>query len=358
MSHIEQLFNVMLYYYINKDSILTKQKMIQKQISHFNTLLKLPHDADLENDNYIKNTIVNLEKTLNDIEPFNKNLINELIGLSNDDSYLLDLCFQIKNLDYVVIDNASTNIITKITTNKDFEKAILAIQNNDDKMLAKSTLQSNVISYIKTLNISANINDTIDHLMDKYKNDAIDNIRKYLSTVTWKDFFTDYFKCKYTLDINFDNLYYIYDKTISHIKIMHILNGNMLSINENIKNVNSNLIWYDGINKTYVPMSITDEVEINEFNETNEYGIVLCNNYIIKDNCNNIFWQYYIVSKDSLLKYFYYNIIKYIQELNIELDIFNANTSMLNRTVSNKLLNIKSGLFTDDSYLVNMANIN
>ena len=90
---------------------------------------------------------------------------------------------------------------------------------------------------------------------------------------------------------------------------------------------------------------------------TNDYGTVLESRYDIMDNCDNIFWKYYFVTGSAIFKFFYYSVIKHIQELNIELEMFNQNQRVLNSDISSQLLNMSFGLNPVNNFLVDVSNI-
>ena len=57
-------------------------------------------------------------------------------------------------------------------------------------------------------------------------------------------------------------------------------------------------------------------------------------------------------------KYFYYNFIKRIQELNFELDIFDKNSTITNKQISKTLFEVNMELYPDDPdepYLVDLS---
>ena len=379
MSHIEHLFNNMLHYYIDRKSIDIKRKSITDQLTHFQSLRGLPFSKGYANqaeyDTYVRTMIENLNNMNIQLEPFDENLIDQLIfhevPTGEVNPYLFELDRELKDLDYVIIEDTSLKIFNKIITVNDFTQFIHALINNDVNILSKSSLPITAANFIKTIPLTnmkiagvidnAQVTAIVTELIKKYTKEAITTINNYLNGATWKKFFTDYFICKYTLDLKLDKLYFISEKSNTSITIIHILTGHKLTINENIKNVISNLIWIDGINKSYLPISITDKIIINEISGDltssihTQYDIVMRNQYDVKDNCNNLFWKYAFMSSDGLLQHFYYNIIKHIQETQIELEIFDANITTINNNTHLAISNIEFGLNINDEYLVDMS---
>lgn len=283
--------------------------------------------------------------------PADINIINNNISINKD---MLDELFEeINKFDYVII-NDSTNTMNNIITKSDFEQ----VRNGNTTILSTT-----ITKYI--LN---NSHLSIDEIMSYYKKINENIIYDYLSLLNWKDFFTDYYACKYGININIDNMYYITKKTNDKLYIKHLLTDDQIIITSyDNKKLITKLIWYynDTNMIENVPQKlITIDIEYNKNNSIFQKTTTTSNNilndkksiadyieteFIIKNNCN-IFWSYYFANEKLIFNYLYLTIFKQLLIMNTSLDIVNANTKINNKLIQTKIPDIYP-IYVDLAYM-------
>lgn len=189
------------------------------------------------------------------------------------------------------------------------------ISNQYDSNPDSTDIFNNLIDELNTLienEILKNTDhiDPIDPLLAKINDDLRNNsieIKQYLSNVTWKDFFEDYYKCIFDFNLNLDNMYFldeIKENDAIIIKLLDINDKIKIPIGldpTNINKINPSMIkhkysplWFDNISKeiTYYPELYDDIKTQYKFYSTIK----------LEPKCKNVFWKYYYLAEKSLIR--------------------------------------------------------
>lgn len=178
---------------------------------------------------------------------------------------------------------------------------------------------------IKAEDVIESENENADYIIE-----TIDTIIKYLEEVTVGDFFMDYLKCVYNMDLRIEEIYKC--KILPNDKIV-MVNG----FNNEIKYDKSEELMYLIHDKLY----IIKNGKISESEIKSEFTIdFVKRNMTINNECNNLFWGYYYLTH----KYGFYKIIYNVKQRIYDLLTIYHQMMINNRTTFNNVVDVLGNL--------------